>query len=248
MERVTSVIPRVDTTRSDRARWGLGDVALGIALFYLASIAVTLAVVALRDGDASTQLNGWGIGLIMTINAAVFAGVPVVTSRVKGTGSLAADFGFSFRLGDLPRGLAGGFAAAILGATAGALMATFLGQDPTSNTTDAYEVQGMGQWVAMHLTIGLAVPVAEELFFRGLVLRSFCRRHSVTLAVLASTSLFALLHAGGTTGSMAATLAATFVAGIIYAGLTVGRDMRLGAAIVAHVAMNQAALLALWGA
>ena len=248
MGRVTSVIQRVDTTRSDRARWGLGDVALGIALFYLASIAVTLAVVALRDGDASTQLNGWGIGLIMTINAAVFAGVPVVTSRVKGTGSLAADFGFSFRLGDLPRGLAGGFAAAILGATAGALMATFLGQDLSSNTTDAYEVQGMGQWVAMHLTIGLAVPVAEELFFRGLVLRSFCRRHSVTLAVLASTSLFALLHAGGTTGSMVATLAATFVAGLIYAGLTVGRDMRLGAAIVAHVAMNQAALLALWGA
>ena len=247
MARVTSVIPRVDATPSDRVRWGLGDVALGIALFYLASIAVTLAVLALRDGDASTQLDGWGIGLIMTINAAVFAGVPVVTSRVKGTGSLAADFGFSFRLGDLPRGLAGGFAAAILGATAGALMSTFLGQDLASNTTNAYEVGGIGQWIAMHLTIGLAVPVAEELFFRGLVLRSFVRRHSVTLGVLASTSLFALLHAGGTTGSMAATLAATFVAGIIYAGLTVGRDMRLGAAIVAHVAMNQAALLALWG-
>jgi membrane protease YdiL (CAAX protease family) len=247
MDRVTSVIPRVDTTRSARVRWGLGDAALGIALFYLASIAVTLAVVALRDGDASTQLDGWGIGLIMTINAAVFAGVPIVTSRVKGTGSLAADFGFSFRLGDLPRGVAGGFAAAILGATAGALMATFLGQELASNTTDAYEVRGIGQWAAMHLTIGLAVPVAEELFFRGLVLRSFCRRHSVPLGVLASTSLFALLHMG-TTGPALPTIAATFVAGIIYAGLTVGRDMRLGAAIVAHVAMNQAALLTLWGA
>lgn len=248
MRRVAPVITRVDETADDRVRWGLGDAALGIALFYLASIAVTLAVVALRDGNSSTQLNGWGVALIMAINAAVFAGVPVVTSRVKGTGSLAADFGFSFRLGDLPRGLAGGFAAAILGATAGALMSTFLGQDLASNTTDAYEVRGIAQWAAMHLTIGLAVPIAEELFFRGLVLRSFCRRHSVTLGLLASTSLFALLHAGGTTGPMVATLAATFVAGIIYAALTIGRDMRLGAAIVAHVAMNQAALLALWGA
>lgn len=247
MSRVAPVITRVDKTPAAGVRWGLGDAALGIALFYAASIAVTLAVVTLRDSDASTQLNGWGIGLIMTINAAVFAGVPFVTSRVKGTGSLAADFGFSFRLGDIPRGLAGGFAAVILGATAGALFSTLLGQDLSSNTTGAHEVQGIGQWAVMHLTIGLAVPVAEELFFRGLVLRSFCRRHSVTLGVLASTSLFALLHAGGTAGPMVATLAATFVAGLIYAGLTVGRDMRLGAAIVAHVAMNQAALIALWG-
>jgi hypothetical protein len=246
MTRVASVITRVGKTPAASVRWGLGDAALGIALFYLSSIAVTVAVVTLRESDASTQLNGWGIGLIMSINAAVFAGVPFVTSKVKGTGSLADDFGFSLRLGDVPRGLAGGFAAAILGATAGALMSTFLGQDLSSNTTNAYEVHGMGQWAVMHLTIGLAVPVAEELFFRGLVLRSFCRRHSVVLGVLASTSLFALLHTG-TTGPIVPTLVATFVAGITYAGLTVGRDMRLGAAIVAHVAVNQAALLTLWG-
>ncbi|MGI8906165.1 MAG: CPBP family intramembrane glutamic endopeptidase [Candidatus Sumerlaeaceae bacterium] len=52
---------------------------------------------------------------------------------------------------------------------------------------------GTAKWT-MFLPVVVVAPLAEELFFRGLVLRGFLQRYSVTKAVWASSILFAVFH------------------------------------------------------
>jgi membrane protease YdiL (CAAX protease family) len=48
--------------------------------------------------------------------------------------------------------------------------------------------------LALFLPVVVVAPLAEELFFRGLVLRGYLGRYSVTKAVWASAVLFAVFH------------------------------------------------------
>ena len=72
---------------------------LGLALFAGATVAVIMAVLVDRRDESATpvSLDGWSLATISLINVVVFIGVPVLTSRRKGTGSLADDFGLAFR-------------------------------------------------------------------------------------------------------------------------------------------------------
>jgi membrane protease YdiL (CAAX protease family) len=51
-----------------------------------------------------------------------------------------------------------------------------------------------GSLSTLFLPVIVVAPVAEELFFRGLLLRGYLRRYSVTTAVWASAVLFAVFH------------------------------------------------------
>ena len=76
--------------RDGVTRWGLGDVALGLAMFIGASTALVSAVLIDRRGDdREVLLDGWSLATILLINVVVFVGVPVLTSRRKGSGSLS---------------------------------------------------------------------------------------------------------------------------------------------------------------
>jgi CAAX prenyl protease-like protein len=89
----------------------------------------------------------------------------------------------------------------------------------------------------------VTVPIAEELAFRGFLIRRFSSadfdslspRHYTYLAVLVSSLAFGLLHGDRW---LAGTLA-----GIIYAVAFLRRG-RIGDAVVAHATTN--ALLAVW--
>jgi uncharacterized protein len=61
---------------------------------------------------------------------------------------------------------------------------------------------------------GVLVPFAEELFFRGALFNWFRRRYSLWVAILASSTLFALGHA-----DTAAVVATSFVIGVLNAWL-----------------------------
>jgi hypothetical protein len=199
-----------------------------------------------RDESAiPVSLDGWSLATISLINVVVFIGVPVLTSRRKGTGSLAHDFGLAFRSRDVPIGLAGGFVAIVFGAVVAGLLLT--GAPDAGSTVSTYAgVTGFGEVLLLHVVAGGLVPVSEELFFRGMLLRSLLRRNGPWLSVTASAALFGLLHIAGS-GELGAVetarLATTVVFGLVFGGLAVGTDRRLGAPIIAHVAVNQAALL-----
>ena len=242
--------PATDTTTGvqvdPESHWGLGDVALGLGMFAGATVALVAAIlIDRRDEERHVLLDGWSLATILLINVVVFIGVPLLTARRKGSGSLTEDYGLCIRRRDLPVGLAGGFVAIVFAASAVSLTAAML--DADIDTTARYAaVHGFGQRLTLSLVVGLLVPVAEELFFRGLLLRSLLKRNGPLLSLGASTALFALLHVAGA-GELgafeAAGVASATVFGLIFGGLTLGTGGRLGAAIVAHVAVNQTALL-----
>ena len=90
------------------------------------------------------------------------------------------------------------------------------------------------------LVVGLAAPLVEELYFRGLTLQVMDRRWGGTIAVLASSLFFATTHFQGLQ------FPAYLVFGLILAFL-VHRFDRLGPAIVAHMSFNVTATVVLVG-
>jgi len=85
--------------------------------------------------------------------------------------------------------------------------------------------------LAFFLSIVLGAPVGEELFFRGLVLRGFLGRYSVTKAVWASALLWAVAHLNPWQAVGALPL------GIVLAWLVV-RTGSLIPAIIGHMIAN----------
>lgn len=86
------------------------------------------------------------------------------------------------------------------------------------------------------LIVGIAVPIVEELYFRGVILHAFEHRYGLGVALVASSVLFGVLH-----GGLLAILFATW-AGLCFA-LTTALTGRLGAPIIAHALNNTIAML-----
>jgi membrane protease YdiL (CAAX protease family) len=65
---------------------------------------------------------------------------------------------------------------------------------PESMKQGLVEQVAQANWFLFLLPVVVVAPVAEELFFRGLLLRGYLARYSVTTAVWVSALLFALFH------------------------------------------------------
>jgi membrane protease YdiL (CAAX protease family) len=81
------------------------------------------------------------------------------------------------------------------------------------------------------LVVCVGAPFAEELFFRGLMLRALDRTWGIVVAVAGSSVLFAVSHFQGLQ------LAALLVFGVV-AALLAERTGRLGTAILCHAGFN----------
>jgi len=92
----------------------------------------------------------------------------------------------------------------------------------------------------------LGAPFVEELFFRGLVLRSLARRFGPVIGVVGSSVLFGLVHfqTGMGAASDAALMCAIGAFGLLLAYLAV-RTGRLGPGLVAHATFNAITVIAL---
>jgi membrane protease YdiL (CAAX protease family) len=100
----------------------------------------------------------------------------------------------AFPLTRFPRRILPALVAATLGVTILAQAAVNL-IPPQPLFRDTLDVS-LWSWQGLSLisTLVFLAPVAEEMFFRGLVLHGFLTRYSRTVAVLASSILFALIH------------------------------------------------------
>ena len=84
----------------------------------------------------------------------------------------------------------------------------------------------------------VVAPVVEELFFRGLLLRSMVQRWGTRVGVVGSSVIF------GATHFQAIQFPALALAGLLFAVLAV-RAGRLGPAIAAHAGFNAATVIVL---
>ena len=89
------------------------------------------------------------------------------------------------------------------------------GVDLLLTPTVPKDILGDGLMVIVNLVaIVVWVPVVEEIFFRGFVLRTMLERHSIYVAIPVSSLLFALLH--GHLGLIVPVLLSSIVISILY--------------------------------
>lgn len=106
---------------------------------------------------------------------------------------------------------------------------------------DAAGVHGVFGVTVLVLVLAVGAPVVEEVYFRGLVLRSLAARTSPWLAVVATAGLFALAHFQAVQAAGLATF------GVVL-GVLARRSGRLGPSIAAHMAFNALAVATVLGA
>lgn len=235
-----------DQSQGDRQHLnGLGEALAGFAGGYVISSVAFLVTASLIGYKA---VKGQSVPLAI-LGASVIglwvglAGAAILVSRHKGTGSLQRDYGLWVKWWDVPLGLAIGPACQY--GLIPLLYWPFEHFDKSLSyqlskpaQADTGSVHTAGALVVILLLIAVGSPLFEELFFRGLLLRTLMGRVGPPLAILITGLLFALAH-----------FEAVQFAGLAVFGMVLGvlawRTGRLTSSIAAHAAFNASAVLAL---
>jgi membrane protease YdiL (CAAX protease family) len=233
----------VPETSERQVRWGLGDACIGF--FGAVVLAAILTPIILKatghPADANTDNLPLGtIALIQIPYSVTPAAVALWASYHKGRGAII-DFGLRIRAGDIPLGALLGVAAQLAATVLYIPILWFTSYDsndvsgPAKNLTD--KATGGGVLLLILIVVILA-PICEEIFWRGLVLRSVERRWGTTWAIIGSSLVFGAAHIEPLQ------FPALVLFGVVAALLTV-RTGRLGPSICAHIAFNAFTVLAL---
>lgn len=236
--------------RDDPRPWGVRT-WLGPLVALVALVAILLAgrllaaAVAPRSKAGMTAL---GIGLTAAAEALLFVVLLVLgRSIARRGGGWRKTYGLDGIRGCDWAPWAFGLLFVFVGRMAVGLMAAALSRGQA--LADAQNLRlahpSPGSVIALGLVAVVIAPVAEELMFRGLLLRTFMRRMPFWPAALLSTALFGLLH----------TYEAASVAGAITLALSVGVlglgnsflvriTGRLAPAMMVHASFNALALAA----
>jgi membrane protease YdiL (CAAX protease family) len=197
------------------------------------AVATGTALASALDDQARSPSAGVALGALLLLQLPLWAtqlGTVVWAGQVRGSG-VRRDFGLAVRPVDVPVGLAGGVAAQIAVSTAYALVSQVADIEP-DQTARQISAKGSGLAVlALVVLFGLVAPVVEELFYRGLLLRSLERSMSGGAALVVSALVFAAIH------FELLLLPGLFLAGLIF-GWLVQRSGRLGPGIFAHIGFN----------
>lgn len=228
-------------------RWGMGDAVLGWVIAQACAALALILVLQPAFGYSAEQVADKDVSLGFTSLTFPplwlgFIGVPVWVAAVKGRGWVA-DYRVRLRAIDLPAGAVAGLAAQFLLVPLLSFPVLWLtGTDTDRLSEPARELADKattpGGVLLLFLMVGIGAPIAEELFFRGLLLRAIEKRFGTTWAVVGSSVVF------GATHFQALQFLALTGAGAVFALLTV-RTGRLGPAIVAHMAFNTATVTVL---
>jgi hypothetical protein len=218
----------------------------------LAAISVALAAAIsgnLHALTAITHLNEpptWYIVSTLIGLWAGFFGAAWLASSVRGTHSLVRDVGLSFRWIDLvgiPIGLAGQFLVVLMYIPISQHVHDFNQRFDAPSQRLTGGSHGADYLVIAVCTV-VGAPFFEELFFRGVLLRSLARLFGTlggwvgpALAMIITGILFGLAHAESLQ------LLGLAVFGIILSFISY-RTGRLGMNMVAHAAFNLVALVA----
>jgi membrane protease YdiL (CAAX protease family) len=226
-------------------RWGIGDAAIGWIAANLGGALILSAVLA-AAGYTNVDRDHFPLWLIAVGQVPLwfgYVGAVVVAGRVRGQGVLH-DFKlwFDLRL-DVVLGVVVGLASQfVLVPLISLPWIKALGKTThdldkvAKNLTDkAHDPLGV---VLLVLILVIGAPIVEELFFRGLLLRSIERRFGTGWAIGGSALVFGVSH------FELLQLPALVAFGAVLAFLAVRYD-RLGPSILAHMTFNAATVVVL---
>jgi membrane protease YdiL (CAAX protease family) len=218
----------------DEPRFSVGIALAGwLAALIISNVGAVIILGA--TGYSNTDYNDLPLWLIAVLQVPLWLGLVgavVVVSRRFGTGSLRKDYGFRFQAGDVigvPIGVVVQLVfLPLLYRALSIFVDTSSVDQPAKNLTD--RAQGIGVVLLVVLVV-VGAPIIEELFFRGLLLRSIEARWTNALALWASAILFGLAH------FELLQLPALVLFGLV-AGYCAQRTGRLGMSIWAHAGFN----------
>jgi len=216
------------------AALGVAAIALATTLLLFSLLGCAYSRLWIVD-PASQTLLGYLAVWVPLVTAAL-----VASSRF-GSGSIVRDYRLRFRPIDLLWGLGIGLLARMAAAI---VEIAVYGRIPSSAVQLGTPVFDAWWFFAALLAPVILAPLIEEVFFRGLLLRSLLGlgtpgMRSTVVAILVSSAVFALVHV--TQATSAPDAVAAGVATIIFAIASAIATMatgRLGAGIVAHVTFN----------
>jgi membrane protease YdiL (CAAX protease family) len=225
----------------DEPRFSIGiTLAAWFAAFLFSNIGA--AVLLAATGYSNTDYKDLPLWLIAVLQVPLWIGLVgavIIVSRRFGTGSLERDYGFRFRAVDVvgfPIGVVVQLVfVPLLYRLVGLFIDTSSVSEAAKNLTD--RAQGVGVALLVILVV-IGAPLIEELFFRGLLLRSIEARWNDGLALVASSVLFGLAH------FELLQLPALIMFGLV-AGYCAQRTGRLGMSVWAHAGFNATTVLLL---
>jgi uncharacterized protein len=218
----------------DEPRFTLG-IALGawVASFLLASIGG--GIILALTGYADAKQGDYPLWLVAVLQVPLWIGLggsTWVVSRRWGTSDLVRDYGLDWEPVDL-LGIPIGILTQLVFVPVLYRLLWFINTDdlskPAENLTDKAR-GGLGAVLLVVLVV-VCAPVIEELFFRGLVMRSISSRWSDGIAIVGSALLFGVSH------FQLLQLPALVLFGLV-AGYCAYRTGRLGMSIMAHMGFN----------
>lgn len=225
-------------------RWGLGDVVAGVVASMLLSILVGGMILQIAGWTQVGSVPIWGLALLQIPLWGGYVGAAVLATRGKGTG-LVRDLGLRSTALDAVVGLVIGLVAQLV-----LLPLIYIpilelsGRNRTELSAPARELASRAGnnagWVLFALIVGLGAPLVEEMFYRGLFLRSLRKRGmGDALSVVVSATVFAAVH------FQTLQFPGLLVFGLI-AGWLALHYGRLGPAIWAHVGFNMTTVVVLY--
>jgi membrane protease YdiL (CAAX protease family) len=219
-----------------RVRWGLPDAFVAWIVGVVLSLVVAVPFLNADGKIASGDKVVATLVLLVAQDVGVMAWLLGV-ARMKGLGTLRADFGLWFRWVDLawvPVGI-------VVFALASALIlpiSDLAGLDDSSQeVVKTFErSSGALEQVAFVLGVAALTPIVEELLFRGVLLRALLRRTTPAWSVLISALTFALVHFLGDAGT--GYYVPAFLALGLVSGWAAVVTRRLGPSIALHAGFN----------
>lgn len=227
-----------------QARWGLGDALISFAIFVVTSV-VLVGIVILVDAD---PLAGFWFPLLLAGPQLTQGAFVLGVAREKGAG-LDPDFGFRVRGIDVLLGLALLVVGFVLAGSTAVLTEAFGLETPEASVAELIDDASDGNpgddggitiWIVMvALFASTAVPVIEELLYRGLWWSALLKRGVPERWALIITSLaFAAAHLEPGRFPVLFALGLALGLGRLLTG-------RIGASIVTHAYINGIAMTVL---
>lgn len=219
--------------------WGWSDVFIAFGLTMLAVVMGIVAVATLfaAPGEAPSIWFFIGVG-------AIFYGSLLASTYYRATvkGGTWRDLGFRIPGNGWIRAILPLFAFQIIAASiVNVFIMQLLGdfENPQAETFEQFDISGF-RFVGLYLLIAVLAPIAEEVYFRGMMFPLMRRRFSMIFTIFQNALLFAVVH------FIPLLVPSLFVIGCV---LTWARDQSdsIYPSIALHVLQNSLAVVILSG-
>lgn len=229
----------------ERADISVGEAAITWLGAWLVGSLLSSIIFAISGADTAAEA-----GPSWLAAGAAAQWVPMVAAtwfvgKRSGVGSLAHDFGLSFRPIDLVGLPVGVLTQLVLVRLVylpleGLWPDTFTFDKLEQRARDTYESAQGGGLLLLVLVVVVGAPLVEELAYRGLLQGAFTRRLDDTVGLVVVALWFAVIH------FQPIEIPGLFVAGLVF-GLCALRSGRLGMSVAAHLAFNATGLVLVAG-